>query len=389
MVDEFSFGFGFGFGFLGVEKDKTMAAAHIRSAVMARMIQDELMDSNSDYLHWAALCENPDIDADFIMDHPEFPWDKVAVSCNPNMRWEDLMRLKMSGRIPRIYVGCFCKHGKVEVGDISVNRELLCQLAANPRLSWADLNHIADYAGLSVAGSSQVMQVACENSACVRPELLARERAIDWSSYATNLCINHAFGTLDGLQMAFEADNRLRLAWPWEQYKWNTGITADVLNRYYPNKYGWNYESLSLNPGYATWERVLASLDRPWRWHLLSKRPDFATIERVRGWPRLRWCLRGLLSNRNFFNKEGRSLLLDAFPFRGDWPVWPNWTFYPSVWKTLPIRDEAEAEAETFARRWMAAWKVQKKWLHLYYTPGTPVWERRMGREFKELAAAL
>ena len=156
---------------------------------------------------------------------------------------------------------------------------------------------------------------------------------------------------------------------------------------------------LSRNKRVVTWKRLAEYPDglvragdaadadgsRAWNWKSLSANPAIATWKRICEHPELPWWSEGLAINRAVCVWDAI-----AAPPPGQQRAGPScWNplQYCFVWSKIQFVGDAERVA--WAQRWMAAWRIQRRWLPLYYTPGTPVWKRRMLRELGDLQGAV
>jgi hypothetical protein len=134
--------------------------------------------------------------------------------------------------------------------------------------------------------------------------------------------------------------------------------------------------------------------DLPWRWDVASQRAD-VTAAIVAEHSELEWDWEALSVHRNI--TVSFMAAHAALPWA--WELVEH--KYGVAWDTHKHMYELPHFAATFAlmapevifcvhdkilsayaRRHMAAWKIQQKWLHAFYDPDHVVCQRRLSREF-------
>lgn len=380
--------------------------------IVARLRDLEFYDSNR-ITCWWMIAANPNVTLDVVKALPEKPWLSVsgALERNAGFSGADVREFTEWRRAHPNASACAC-------GTCGAMRTI--RFSGKKDFTFADLERMAADEGctVSVASSSYRFYLArnlfCsdnpnmtwqlyeryfrDDSECLGNPAVANARAIrenpafPWHARgkADRLFRNPAIGA-----EALAELERLHPGlpfWDWGSYSWSDAVTWEIVVRHWDKP--WCMRGLSRNPKVVDWRRLsewphglgkegeaeLAEARR-WCWKRLSENPAVATWARVCERPELPWCAEGLANNPAVCVWEAIAAPPPGQPRAGPSCWDPAQCCF--VWSKVQFVGAHEREA--WARRWLAARRIQRAWCAAYYTPGTPVWRRRMAREVAEL----
>jgi hypothetical protein len=365
---------------------------------------------------------NPDVTLDVMKALPDKPWLAAAGALQRNTSFSaaDIREFAEWKKKPRCSCGSMCQNCY----------ESRVYITSKPDFSFADLERMAAAEGCSLDPpifKSNVFLLAYERFGERNPNMtwqlyerffcdkyrhgydggrcylvnpaVANARAIrenpsfPWNDKrnAEILYLNPAIGAeaLSELERLYPG----LPFWNWSAYSWSDAVTWNIVVKYWDKP--WDMSGLSRNKNVINWGRLSEwprglgkepelEASRLWNWNALSANPAVATWQRVCEHPELPWWSEGLAINRAVCVWEAIAAPPPGQPRAGP-PAW-NPLQYCFVWSKIQFVGDAERVA--WAQRWMATWKIQRRWLPLYYTPGTAVWKRRMLRELGDLQGA-
>jgi len=381
--------------------------AYETELVVGRVRELEFYDNRE--TTWWMLTSNDTITPDVVRALPDKPWAASAFRRNPNFFAKDVLELASCHRRS----GCSCVAGGVHY-------------AGKPDYTFLDLEKLAFTEGCSLEStyiesrrfasmrdafgtesprmSWQLFRKYFKGTTdCLTNPAVANASAIrenpgfPWSARANAEALykNPAIGAeeLAELERLYPG-----LPWfDWTRYSWSDAVTWDIVERYWDKP--WDISGLSRDPKVIDWERLSKYPDglvrsgeaapadgsRAWNWKGLSANPAIATWERICEHPDLSWWSEGLSLNKNVCVWEAIAAPPPGQPRAGPACWKPRAQCY--VWSK--VRFVSDAERAAWARRWMAAWHIQRRWLAAYYTPETRVWRNRMLWEFSGLQGAV
>ena len=359
-------------------------------------------------IYWWMLSTNHDVTLDVVKALPEKPWDPAGFRYNPSFsasdlleytKWQKERRGAGDGAIRDVYYS-----GKPDVQFADVERMFAdegYQIDAvygmphrlsmmknvfgqeNPNMTW-------DLYQRHFAGDRAPMA----NPAIANARTIRENPTFQWGDKYNYdvMMLNRAMGAealaeLDKLYPGIPF-------WDWARYSWSDAVTWNVVQLHWDKP--WDMAGLSRNSNVVDWARLSewpnglvragdaapADRSRAWNWKGLSANPAIATWERICEHPELPWWSAGLAITREVGVWEAIASPPPGQPRAG-----------PACWKPRAhcfvwskVRFVCDAERAAWARRWMAAWKIQRRWLSEYYTPETRVWRTRMLWEFGGLS---
>lgn len=349
--------------------------------IVARLRDLEFYDSNR-HIAWWMVSTNVSLTPEAILALPQKPWNRWAISRNPRVSYADAERI---------------------CAAIEKDCDVPCDFADRPEVQFADVADSANYVERRIFAQQnpnmtldlylahpddRAFADALENPAVANARVLRERPDFPWKNHARALARNPAFGDealreLEALapelfapKSADDAGEKKR--WNWYAYSWNEALSWKTVARHRDKP--WHMYAIARNPkvvDFARWRAMPDGLGPglAWNWCALSANPAVATWDRVRAHPELPWCKEELALNPAVCLWE--AVAPDAPPLMRPNPADPRF------WSKVQFVGAHEREA--WARRWLAARRIQRAWCAAYYTPGTPVWRRRMARDVAEL----
>ena len=352
---------------------------------------------------WWMISSNREVTLDFVKALPHKPWKPSAFKYNPAFSAGDIVEYaKLQKGARDVYYSskpdftfadlermAFAEDCSLESTVIDSRRFAMMRHAfgtENPNMTWELYQWYfrGDYDCLT-------------NPAVANARAIRENPTFPWDSEVNRrlLIMNPAMGAeaLAELEQLYPG----LFWWDWARYSWSDAVTWEIVKRFWDKP--WNMAGLSRNKRVVTWKRLAEYPDglvragdaadadgsRAWNWKSLSANPAIATWKRICEHPELPWCPEGLAINRAVCVWEAIAAPPPGQPRAG-----------PSCWKPSQycfiwsrVQFVGDAERAEWARRWMAAWKIQRRWLSLYYTPGTRVWLCRMMWDVSGLQSEL
>jgi|Laugresbdmm110sd_1035091.scaffolds.fasta_scaffold38150_1 hypothetical protein len=352
---------------------------------------------------WWMISSNREVTLDFVKALPHKPWKPSAFKYNPAFSAGDIVEYaKLQKGARDVYYSskpdftfadlermAFAEDCSLESTVIDSRRFAMMRHAfgtENPNMTWELYQRYfrGDYDCLT-------------NPAVANARAIRENPTFPWDSEVNRrlLIMNPAMGAeaLAELEQLYPG----LFWWDWARYSWSDAVTWEIVKRFWDKP--WNMAGLSRNKRVVTWKRLAEYPDglvragdaadadgsRAWNWKSLSANPAIATWKRICEHPELPWWSEGLAINRAVCVWEAIAAPPPGQPRAG-----------PSCWKPSQycfiwsrVQFVGDAERAEWARRWMAAWKIQRRWLSLYYTPGTRVWLCRMMWDVSGLQSEL
>jgi len=352
---------------------------------------------------WWMISSNREVTLDFVKALPHKPWKPSAFKYNPAFSAGDIVEYaKLQKGARDVYYSskpdftfadlermAFAEDCSLESTVIDSRRFAMMRHAfgtESPNMTWELYQRYfrGDYDCLT-------------NPAVANARAIRENPTFPWDSEVNRrlLIMNPAMGAeaLAELEQLYPG----LFWWDWARYSWSDAVTWEIVKRFWDKP--WNMAGLSRNKRVVTWKRLAEYPDglvragdaadadgsRAWNWKSLSANPAIATWKRICEHPELPWWSEGLAINRAVCVWEAIAAPPPGQPRAG-----------PSCWKPSQycfiwsrVQFVGDAERAEWARRWMAAWKIQRRWLSLYYTPGTRVWLCRMMWDVSGLQSEL
>ena len=200
----------------------------------------------------------------YILDHPEKPWDWREISRNPNVTWEIVQAYAEECPWDWFY------------------------LTHNPNITWAIVlathsEYPWDYSAL-LNHPELDFEFVKANPTCVSEWFyISKHKNITWEIVQTNRVWNHPDKT------------KRKVPWSFRGLSQNPNVTMEIL-RANP-KCNWSYSALLANPN-LTWEYIKDHLDKPWDFKILS-RHKIVTWEIIQQHPEIPWDWANISANPN------------------------------------------------------------------------------------------
>ena len=388
--------------------------AYETELVVGRIRDLDFWNDNRDTCWWM-LSTNHDVTLDVVKALPEKPWDPAGFRYNPSFSASDLVEYT---KLQKIRCGSADGAGDAATRDV--------YYSGKPDFHFADLERMFADEGYPIDGVygmprrlSMMKDVFGQENPNMTWDLYQRHFAGARSPMANpavanarTIRENPTFQWGDKynydvmmLNRAMGAEALAELErlypgipfWNWSQYSWSDAVTWNVVMQYWDKP--WDMAGLSRNSKVIDWKRLAdwpnglvragdaapADRSRAWDWKGLTANPAVATWRRVRENPDLPWWPESLSLNREVCLWEAISAPPEDWVRAGVRCWKPRAQCY--VWSK--VRFVSDAERAHLARRWMAAWRIQRRWLAAYYTPETRVWRNRMLWEFSGLQGAV
>ena len=350
---------------------------------------------NRDYCWWM-ISSNREVTLDVVKALPDKPWEPSAFKYNPAFSAADIVEYaKLQKGARDVYYSskpdfkfadlermAFAEDCSLESTVINSRRFAMMRHTfgtENPNMTWELFRKY--FKGINDC---------LTNTAVANARAIRENPTFPWDSEVNSrmLLMNRAIGAeaLAELEQLYPG-----LPWfDWTRYSWSDAVTWEIVVKYWDKP--WNMSGLSRNKKVIDWCRLSEwprglgkepelEASRAWDWRGLSANPAVATWKRICEHPDLPWCPEGLAINREVCVWEAIAAPPAGQPRAGQ-PAW-NPLQYCFVWSKVQF--VGDAERAEWARRWMAAWRIQRRWLAAYYTPGTRVWRCRMLWEFSGL----
>jgi hypothetical protein len=148
----------------------------------------------------------------------------------------------------------------------------------------------------------------------------------------------------------------------------HTLATLDIIVRYIDKPWCWGSIS-AYNPN-ITWEIVRNNMDKPWRWDMLILNPNI-TLEDIE-------ANKHLLSISEIYKRQDLNI---DFVIRNNIKIPEN-----KKDELYMINVSVDEEVAQHILRFRSARKIQRAWLQAYYNPDYMVCQKRIAREFCDLA---
>lgn len=262
---------------------------------------------------------------DTVLQHPHLPWSWSGVSCNSNVT-EDIVSARPD--LPWDYA-CLAR-------NTSISFEFILQHADKP---W-DVAYVSQRKGMDFERTWQQfpwMWNLVSSNPHVRLEFVMAQPALPW--HWVSLSINHAI-PIDGMLRHRE------LPWVWSIASMRSDLADQVVGSNMDLPWSW---ALLTDNDCISCDFVAMHPDRPWQWRymFLKKRMSYSFYDRFK----------------------------DLLPPVESVACYSARTF---------LRASASARV-AYARRHMAAWRIQRAWMRAFYNPAHPVCRARLQREFHQI----
>jgi len=366
---------------------------------VGRIRELNFYDNSRDYCWWM-ISSNREVTLDVVKALPDKPWEPSAFKYNPAFSAGDIVEYaKLQKGARDVYYSskpdfkfadlermAFAEDCSLESTVINSRRFAMMRHTfgtENPNMTWELFRKY--FKGINDC---------LTNPAVANARAIRENPTFPWDSEVNRrlLIMNPAMGAeaLAELEQLYPG-----LPWlDWARYSWSDAVTWEIVKRFWDKP--WNMAGLSRNPNVIDWCRLSEwprglgkepelEASRLWNWRGLSANPAVATWKRICEHPKLPWWSEGLAINRAVCVWEAIAAPPPGQPRAGP-PAW-NPLQYCFVWSKIQFVGDAERAA--WARRWMAAWKIQRRWLPLYYTPWTRVWLCRMMWDVSGLQSEL
>lgn len=364
---------------------------------------------------WFAVVKNPNVSLSFIFEHPQFKWNWQAISQHPSVTWETVMEhpnkpwnWKGLSANPSISWDIVCCHSdkpwswfrlsqnpSITFDTVFLHPEKPWDwqgLSRNPHLTWEivysqivkpwDWSFIFENINTIPGNVMQFIQL-----------LFTRDTFDD-----LNMTKQEVFDVLSSCKhVPISLIMETASIYPWN---WNRVIDHPEFHWKLAkgNKYFTNWYRISQHSS-VQWEDVIRHPKLPWNWKGLTSNASISW-DIIARYPQKPWCMKELAKNHSI---SIDTMLLDtthayehihwdwntlSYHPRLTWQVVTKHIDKPWNWTKLSERFDALMQQEV-CRYKLAARKIQRWWLDLYYNPSRSFCLRRIRRVCDELNAAL